>query len=124
MCNHRFMAITFEGVTLSFSDRLAVAMNRAGMNRGELAEFLGISRPTLWRWENGRTKPAVAALRALATEAHLPYEWLKPFPDESGKGFSRYAPWDLNPEPTDSYTCLVIGVLSEAEAILRGLVTA
>lgn len=111
-------------VTLTFKERLLIALGRAWPTHLRAAEYLEVDRTTITRWTRGVTVPSPAVLRVIASEADLPYEWLKPSPDESGKGSSRYAPWDLNPEPTDSYTCLVIGVLSEAEAILRGLVTA
>lgn len=39
----------------------------AGMNKTELARKLGVSIPTVSRWENGEDFPAAARLPALAT---------------------------------------------------------
>ena len=38
-----------------------------GWTRAELAEIAGVSRPSVWGWETGRTEPRLDALRRLAT---------------------------------------------------------
>lgn len=89
-------------IDLSFAERLTVALMRAGMTRGEFAEYVGTTRKTVWTWETLRTRPAIGALRVLADEAGVPFEWLRPSPDEIEEGRNQYTPRDSNPEPTDS----------------------
>lgn len=38
----------------------------ANLTRGELAGALGVSRQTLWRWENGRVDPQLRNLKEYA----------------------------------------------------------
>ncbi len=95
------MSTYIDTITLSFRERLLVAIDRMGMEKQALAEYLGVSVQTLWRWETLRAAPRASALRVLANETHLPYEWLRPSPDELDEGRSQYTPRDSNPEPTD-----------------------
>src|SRR6476646_2021323 len=42
----------------------------AGLSLRELAELVGGSQVSVWKWENGRTKPRTGKLRALASALH------------------------------------------------------
>ncbi len=96
------MTTTLEAqVTLSFSERLTVAILRTGMSKRDFAAYVGTTSKTLWTWETLRVRPSIGALRVLATEAGVPFEWLRPSPDEVEEGRSQYTPRDSNPEPTD-----------------------
>jgi len=46
--------------------RLRRLREECGMSRSELAERTGLSRPTIWAWESGRTQPRQSNLQMLA----------------------------------------------------------
>lgn len=46
--------------------RLRRLREECGMSRSELAERAGLSRPTIWAWESGRTQPRHSNLQTLA----------------------------------------------------------
>jgi len=118
-----------DTVVLSFEERFTVALMRSGMTKREFAEYAGTTPKTLWRYATLRDAPNVGILRLLALASGLAFEWLRPSPDEVAESREKYAPWDLNPEPTDSEPLVVIQslaaeVLAEAEAIVREAVAA
>ena len=88
-------------MVLNFQERMTVALMRASMTKEAFARYVGVSKVTVWRWETLRDEPKIGALRVLAAESGFPVEWLRPSDDEIAEGRSKYAPWDLNPEPTD-----------------------
>lgn len=47
--------------------RLRRLREQCGMSRSQLAERTGLSRPTIWAWESGKTQPRHSNLQALAT---------------------------------------------------------
>lgn len=70
------IALTVPNWTLG--DRLRKAREHAGLEQGELASRVGISRNTVSNYELGRGQrpPKVVILRAWATECGVPYEWI------------------------------------------------
>lgn len=62
----------------TLGDRLRKAREHAGMEQGELASRIGVSRNTISNYELGRGQrpPKVIVLRAWAHECGVPYEWL------------------------------------------------
>lgn len=70
------IAATVPSWTLG--DRLRKAREHAGMEQGELAERIGISRGTVSNYElnRGTRPPKVVVLRAWANECNVPYEWI------------------------------------------------
>lgn len=121
LCNNRRMTTTADrDVRLTFNERLLVAVHRLG-GRDGVSKYLEVNPSTVSRWTGGDITPRSAVLRAIATGAGVPFEWLRPSPEETGKGLDQYTPWDLNPEPTDEVTCEVIALLSEADSILRAV---
>lgn len=62
----------------TLGDRLRKAREHAGMEQGELASRIGVSRGTVSNYELGRGQrpPKVVVLRAWAHECGVPYEWL------------------------------------------------
>lgn len=46
--------------------RLRRFREQCGMSRSELAERTGLSRPTIWAWESGKTQPRLGNLQTLA----------------------------------------------------------
>ena len=88
-------------IHLKFEERFTVALMRAGMSLTAFAEYVGTTRTTLWRWSKLKDQPNAGALRVLASEADVPFEWLRPSPDEIEEGRNQYTPRDSNPEPTD-----------------------
>lgn len=106
-------------VTLTFTERLTVAIGRAWPTQLKAAEYLEVDRGTVTRWTKGLITPSASTLRVIASASGIPYEWLRPSPADVEKGLRPwYTPWDSNPEPTDSWTCLVDAIVSEAESIL------
>ena len=45
--------------------RLREARHAAGLSLSDLAERIGVSRQTIWRWEQGDQEPTGLPLRAL-----------------------------------------------------------
>lgn len=113
--------MTTTEIRLTEGERIIIALHRADMTQKAFADFLGIDKATVWRWIHGRTPASLAALRVLAAEAGLPFEWLRPSPAETGEGLEGYAPGDSNPEPADLWSCLVMAVLTEAEEALGAI---
>lgn len=105
------------------ADRIRKAMRDAGLGVQELADALEVSRTSVSNWINGRTSPRDRDIRAIARMTAVPPVWLRngESPDKSVRAsrHRQYTPWDSNPEPTDLETCLLIGLVSEADAILR-----
>lgn len=64
----------------TIGDRLRKARETAGMDQGELAEAMGVSRRTVSNNESGHVKPRVIVIRAWALATGVSVEWL-----ESGK---------------------------------------
>ena len=58
-----------------FSSRLKSVLSASGVERGELARYLGISVPTVTRWLNGISTPNVYQFRDIAHFFGLPYDW-------------------------------------------------
>lgn len=52
------------GTTLA--QRIAEARRASGQSLGQVAAKLGVSRPTVWAWEQGRARPAGNRVNALA----------------------------------------------------------
>lgn len=46
--------------------RLRRLREQSGLSQSELAERTGLSRPTIWAWESGRTQPRHSNLQTLA----------------------------------------------------------
>lgn len=47
--------------------RLRRFREQCGISRSELAVRTGLSRPTIWAWESGKTQPRLSNLRVLAS---------------------------------------------------------
>lgn len=70
---------------MSLSESLKNMRMKALLSQEELAKALGVSVGTINRWENGKTKPNISAMkniRAFCAQNELPYEiieseWLK-----------------------------------------------
>lgn len=109
-----------------FSDRLNLALSRAGMNRAQLATACGVAASTISRWQNVNT-PNPALLSVAAKTLGVRREWLvagtQPMqaPDtpeadsqialleEPSAHRSRYKP----PTREQMYLDLMIGILHE-----------
>lgn len=55
---------SLPGATLA--QRIAAARKARRLSLGQIAAELGVSRPTIWAWEQGRARPAANRLAALA----------------------------------------------------------
>lgn len=75
----------------TLGDRLRKAREFAGLEQGELATRIGVSRGTVSNYElgHGTRPPKRIVLRAWAAECHVPYAWLVDDPldirQESGR---------------------------------------
>lgn len=58
------------------SDRIRQVRQTANLTQAELAEALGVSQPTVNRWETGETEPSRATLEQLADATGAAPEWL------------------------------------------------
>jgi DNA-binding XRE family transcriptional regulator len=45
----------------SLGQRLRRLRRGHGMTTGELADSVGVSRPTIWAWETGKSNPEIEA---------------------------------------------------------------
>jgi transcriptional regulator with XRE-family HTH domain len=70
------MTTTAESPVLNFEERFTIALMRAGMNHRQFADHVGVTRKTVWTWQKEAVAPQVGALRVLAAEADVSYEWL------------------------------------------------
>lgn len=50
----------------TMAQRIAAARKARGFSLAQVADALGVSRPTVWAWEQGRARPADRRLAALA----------------------------------------------------------
>ncbi len=56
----------YYGTTEPLPTRLRRFRELCGISRSELALRTGLSRPTIWAWESGKTRPRLRNLRVLA----------------------------------------------------------
>jgi transcriptional regulator with XRE-family HTH domain len=63
--------------TFDQADRLAKARKFAGLDQGQLADAIGISRNSVSNYEAGKTSPRIIVLRAWADVTGVPIEWLQ-----------------------------------------------
>lgn len=54
-------------------DDIRKARLNAGLEQAELAERIGVSRPTLSKWERGKSEPTISQFRAIARETEQPW---------------------------------------------------
>lgn len=62
---------------MSFSESIKLLRKKALLSQEEFAKELGVSVISINRWENGRTKPnltAMKAIKAFCMKNNLPYE--------------------------------------------------
>lgn len=52
-------------ITWTPGDEIRKAREIAGMDQQALADQLGVSRPTISKWERGRTEPTISQWRAI-----------------------------------------------------------
>jgi transcriptional regulator with XRE-family HTH domain len=68
-----------ESETIHFGKRLAVARKKLGLNQTELANWAGVGRPTLSRYERGEAVPTADFLAAIASRLepfNVSLQWL------------------------------------------------
>ena len=62
----------------SLGERLHRLRKERGLTQGELAARLGVSKPTVWAWEQGRARPIEERLDAIARELGVSVADLRP----------------------------------------------
>ena len=111
----------------TLGDRLRKAREFAGLEQGELAARIGISRSTVSNYELGRGQrpPKLIVLRAWAHESGVPFDWLvedTPFAErfseaDNGDGSGRITPQYADARGIDLRGCsLPIPVLAASRA--------
>ena len=63
-------AVAIAGEALP--QRLRRFREQSGLSRAELADRTGLSRPTIWAWESGKSKPRQSNLETLALALGIP----------------------------------------------------
>lgn len=94
-----------EGGGDSFAARLKRLRVQSGLSMDQFAERLGVTKPTLWKWETQRAQPRAKALRRIAAilpEAERDSLFRMPAAPETG---NRAAPGHTGPGKTT--VCLV-----------------
>jgi transcriptional regulator with XRE-family HTH domain len=61
----------------TLGDRMAKARTWAGIEQGEMCQYLEVSRNTISGWENDRHPPSRAVLIAYALRCQVPLWWLE-----------------------------------------------
>lgn len=87
-------------------DRLAKALDVAGITNTEMAEYLGVSPNTIGNYTSGRTAPKKQTLRLWAMRTGAPLAWIEtgaineesPHPDGPDGGVSSHLR-ESNPRP-------------------------
>lgn len=62
----------------SFGARLHRLRKERGLTLSQIADRLGVSKPTVWAWERGKARPVASRLEALADILGLPRSELLP----------------------------------------------
>lgn len=62
----------------SLGERLHRLRKERGLTQGELASRLGVSKPTVWAWEQGRARPIEERLESIARELGVATSELRP----------------------------------------------
>ena len=75
-------------LVLSARERLTLARRKAGLDQTAMAALLGVTRPTISDYENGRSEPTLSKLVLWAEAADVSLDWL-------------CARRDSNPQPSD-----------------------
>ncbi|AZI34889.1 hypothetical protein NT2_02_05090 [Caenibius tardaugens NBRC 16725] len=70
----------------SFGGRLHRLRKEKGLTQGQIATLLGVSKPTVWAWEQGRARPVESRLDALAQVLSVDRSTLMAEPDMSVLG--------------------------------------
>lgn len=60
----------------AFGARLRRMRKERGLSLSQISEHLGVSKPTVWAWEQGRTRPVEGRIEALAQILGVPAERL------------------------------------------------
>lgn len=55
---------------------LESARVNAKLTQGELAEKLGVSKTTVWNWENGNGEPSLSQLRIISDLSGIPMDFI------------------------------------------------
>lgn len=65
-----------EVPSVPFRFRLAIALDHAGIDYKDMAEYLGMSPSAVAHWLNGTRNPKRPAVIAWALRCGVPYAWL------------------------------------------------
>jgi transcriptional regulator with XRE-family HTH domain len=69
----------------SFSLRLQRLRKEQGLTLEQIATRIGVSRPTVWAWEQARARPVESRIEALAQALGVPVAELEPRRDQAGQ---------------------------------------
>lgn len=68
--------------TKTLAGRLRTLREHASLEQSEVAEAVGVARPSVSEWENGKKAPSRESLRALAMYYRVSLDWLAEGGDE------------------------------------------
>jgi transcriptional regulator with XRE-family HTH domain len=63
--------------TWDLTDRMRKAMQHAGLDARQMADYLGVSRNSVHNWLSGRIEPSTQTLRLWAMRTGVNYDWLR-----------------------------------------------
>lgn len=69
--------VDWKALEFGLPDRLRKAMEYAGLELIDMAEYCGVSRFTVSRYMNGRNEIGIGMLRLWAMRTGVPLEWLQ-----------------------------------------------
>lgn len=104
----------------SVGDEIRKARKDAGLEQSDLAREVGVSRPTISNWENGKGEPTVSQFRCIAIATRAPWllsgnDTLFPYSD----GFATVCDSQLRlpfalPPATDGPDLTLVGPVADA----------
>ena len=102
----------------SFGSRLKALRKKAGLSQTQLAEKIGVSLLTLFRWEKNERQPRISEIKALAKALGVPENDLlnDPPPEHSGE-------WTIHINVADKFTKEEIDLNGNIQPIAQITVT-
>lgn len=61
---------------MSFSEKIYILRSKAGLSQDDMAEKFGVSRQSIWKWENGVSYPEIGKIVAISEEFNVSIDYL------------------------------------------------
>lgn len=61
---------------MSFSEKIYMLRSKAGLSQEQMADKFGVSRQSIWKWENGVSCPDIDKIIKISETFHVSIDWL------------------------------------------------